>query len=163
MAAEPLNESTAKIQFMHYVAQYSVWPKDSLPANQRHFVLGVLGENPFGDALENYFKGKSVKGREFVVKFFTSAEQARGCQMLFISGSEKNNFSQVLKNLEETSVLTISDVEGFIQKNGMIFMFINPKSEISGVIAWDINLQALKRAGLQIDPFFIEKARTPER
>jgi hypothetical protein len=45
----------------------------------------------------------------------------------------------------------------------MIFMFIAEKSEITGGLGWDINPQAMKRAGLQIDPFFIEKARKPER
>ena len=28
--------------------------------------MGVLGQNPFGEKLEKYFKGKSVKGRQFL-------------------------------------------------------------------------------------------------
>ncbi len=161
--AEPVTESTAKIQFMHYVAQYAVWPKDVLSPQDRQFVLGVLGENPFGGALENYFKGKSVKGREFVIKFYKTVEEAKECQMLFISSSEKSNFAQILSELEDTSILTLSDAEGFIQKNGMVFMFITKKSEITGGLGWDINGLAMKKARLQIDPFFIEKARKPNQ
>jgi len=160
---ETVTESNAKIQFMHYVAQYAAWPKEVLSARDRHFVLGVLGENPFGGALENYFKGKSVKGRDFVIKFFKTVEEAKECQMLFISSSEKSNFAQILSELGDSSILTISDTDGFIQKNGMVLMFITEKSEITGGLGWDINKEAMKRAKLQIDPFFIEKARKPNR
>ena len=148
---------------MHYVAQYAVWPKDALPPESRQFNLGVLGENPFGSALENYFKGKSVKGREFVVRLFNSVDDVRDCQMLFVSGSEKANFGSILGKIETSSILTISDTDGFLQKNGMIFIYITEKSEITGGLGWDINPQAMKQARLQIDPFFIEKAHKPKR
>ena len=161
--SEPLTESTAKIQFMHYVAQYAVWPKEILGPQDKQFVLGVLGENPFGAALENYFKGKSVKAREFVIKYFKKVEDVKACQMLFVSSSEKESFAPILKELENTSILTISDTDGFIQRNGMIFMFITGKSEITGGLAWDISPEAMKKAGLQIDPFFIEKSRKPNQ
>lgn len=160
---QPVNEATAKVQFLHYVAQYAVWPKEALSPQDKQFVLGVLGENPFGDALEGYFKGKTVKSREFVIKYFKSLEEMPPCHMLFISASEKNNFTPILNSLKDKSVLTISDAEGFIQKNGMILMFITEKSEITGGLGWDINAEAMKKARLQIDPFFIEKARRPNR
>ena len=162
-SAQAANEATAKIQFIHYVAQYAIWPKDVLAPQAKRFVLGVLGDNPFGDALEAYFKGKSVKGREFVVKFFKTVEEVKDCHMLFIAASEKNDFAAILDELADTSILTISDTDGFLQKNGMIFMFITPKSEITGGLGWDINPEAMKKARLQIDPFFIEKARKYNR
>jgi len=162
-SGQAVNESTAKIQFMHYVAQYAAWPEKVLSPHDKHFVLGVLGDNPFGDALESYFKGKSVKTRGLVIKFFKSVEEVKDCQMLFISSSEKGNFTQILNKLEDTSILTISDSDGFIQKFCLIFTFITERSEITGGLGWDINLPALKKARLQIDPFFIEKARKPNR
>src|SRR2546430_12360371 len=91
-SGEVVNQSTAKIQFMHYVAQYAVWPKEVLAPADKQFVLGVLGENPFGDALEHYFKGKFVKTRGFAVKFFKTVEEVKDCHMLFISASEKTDF-----------------------------------------------------------------------
>ena len=117
----------------------------------------------FGPALENYFKGKKVKARAFVVKLFTSVDEVKACQMLFIGTSEKSRFGQILSQLDDASILTISDSDGFLQKNGMIFMFMTAKSEISSGLGWDINVEAMKRARLQIDPFFIEKARKPDR
>ena len=160
---QPLNESALKIQFMHYVAQYALWPKEALAPDDKEFVLGVLGENPFGEALKNYFKGKSVKSRRFVIRICKSVDEARACHMLFISSSDKNNLAQILKQLDDASILTISDADGFIQKNGMILMFISEKSEITVGVGWDINPQAMRKAKLQIDPFFLEKARKPNR
>ena len=160
-AGEVLNESTAKIQFLHYVAQYAVWPKEVLAPGDKQFVIGVLGENPFGEALEDYFKSRTVKGRQFVVKIYKEVEDVRNCQILFISASEKGKLGSILKKLEDTSILTISDTEGFVQKDGMIFIYIVPKSEITSGLAWEINPQVMKREKLQIDPFFIERARKP--
>jgi len=157
--ADSVSEATAKVQFIHYVAQYAVWPKDALPPQHKQFILGVLGGSPFGDALERYFKGKSVKGREIVIRYFNTVEEAKGCHILFINAAMKTSFAEVLEKLQDFPTLTISDSEAFVQKNGMIYMFIIPKSEITGGLAWDINSAALKKARLQIDPFFIEKAR----
>jgi hypothetical protein len=162
-SGQAMNEATAKIQFMHYVAQYAVWPAEVLPATEKRFVIGILGENTFGEALEDYFRGKTVRKRAFVIRYFSSVEEVKDCQMLFISSSEKSDFALILSALEDRSILTISDSEGFTQKNGMIHMYITAKSEISGGLGWDINPQALKRAKLQIDPFFIEKARKQNR
>src|SRR5438876_3794029 len=149
-AGEPaINPNLAKIQFLHYVAQYAGWPKDVLSSHNKEFVLGVLGENTFGEALEHYFKGKSVKSRGFVIKYFKTAEEAKGaCHMLFVSSSEKSNFAPIIEQLADTSILTISDSDGFIQKNGMIFMFITERSEITGGLGWDINVPAMKQARL---------------
>jgi hypothetical protein len=160
-AGDVLNEATAKIQFIHYVAQYAVWPKEALAPGDKQFVIGVLGENPFGEALEDYFKSRTVKGRQFVVKIFKEVEEVKNCQILFISASEKGKLTSILKKLEDTSILTISDTEGFVQKDGMIFIYIVPKSEITSGLAWEINPQVMKREKLQIDPFFIERARKP--
>ncbi len=164
-SGQAMNEAMLKIQFMHYVAQYSAWPSDVLPATEKRFVIGVLGENTFGEALEDYFRGKTVKKRAFFIRFYKSVEEIKDkdCQMLFISSSEKSDFGPILSELEGKSILTISDSDGFIQKNGMIFMYITVKSEISGGYGWDINPLALKKANLQIDPFFIEKAKKPNR
>ena len=159
----PVDAATLKIQFLHYVAQYAVWPKDALRPQDKQFVLGVLGENPFGDALDSYFRGKSVKSRSFAVRHFKTIDEVKACHMLFVSASEKNNFAEIVGKLEDIAVLTISDSDGFIQKNGMMFMFITEQSEISGGLGWDINPQAMKKARLQIDPFFIEKRRKPNR
>jgi len=162
-SGQAINESTAKIQFLHYLAQYAVWPQEVLSAQDKTFALGVLGENPFGETLENYFKGKTVKGRRFVIKFFKTAQEAKACHMLFIPCSEKSNYATFLKQLEDASVLTISDCDGFLQKEGMIFIYIAEKTEITGGLGWDINSDAMKKAKLQIDPFFIEKARKYNR
>src|SRR5947199_7893290 len=102
---EPGSEATLKIQFIHYVAQYAVWPTNVLSSTDRQFALGILGQNPFGEALETYFRQKSVKGRQFALKFFPSldeesVDQIKTCHMLFVSSSEKSNFAQIIKTLE---------------------------------------------------------------
>src|SRR5258707_2805558 len=103
-SGQAMNEAMLKIQFMHYVAQYSAWPPDVLPATEKRFVIGVLGENTFREALEDYFRGKTVRKRAFVIKFFNSVEEVKGCQMLFISSSEKSNFAPILSTLEDRSI-----------------------------------------------------------
>ena len=84
--------------------------------------------------------------------------RARFGEKIYIRQSGSRSGEQV--ELSQVT-LTISDTEGFVQKDGMIFIYIVPKSEITSGRAWEINPQVMKREKLQIDPFFIERARKP--
>ncbi len=55
--------------------------------SQTPFVIGILGQDPFGSALDDAVRGETVNGRPLVVKRFASAADLRPCQILFIDRS----------------------------------------------------------------------------
>ncbi len=108
-------------------------------------VIGVLGENVFGDNLKQAINGKAIKGHPLQFKQFDTAEEVTNCHILFISASEKNRYSRILAQFKGTSVLTVSEADGFIGDGGMINLRI-----VEDKVRFEINDDAAKKSGLII-------------
>lgn len=52
------------------------------------------------------------------VKRFSKIEEAVDSQIVFVSRSEEENLTEILKHLSQTPVLTVSDIERFAGKGG---------------------------------------------
>ena len=59
------------------------------------FRVGILGRNPFGDAL-GPLKGKQVNGRTIVVNELKPDERLDSYHLLFISASEHARLAEIL-------------------------------------------------------------------
>jgi len=102
-------------------------------------------KNVFGNELEKTIRDKTVNIAGFKFKNFASATEATNCHILFISSSEKDNLAKIVGSLQNASILTVSDTDGFIKAGGMInFTFEGPK------IRFEISDEAAKKAGLQV-------------
>ncbi len=143
--------------FLYNFAKYTEWPKEAFASDDAPFVLGILGNDPFGKNID-IIKGKTVKGRKLVIKPLSVAQEATGCHLLFIASSETNNLAQILKTLENTSVLTIAEAEGFLQASGMINLVAEKKSAASQTVGFEINLAAAEKANLKLDSQLLKLA-----
>src|SRR5262245_11891304 len=153
----PLTEYEIKVGLLYQFAAYTQWPKEALPDGGSEFVLGIVGEDPFGHALD-FLRGKTVKNRKFVVKHLASMQESNACHMLFISASEKRNVPQILKAVEKSCVLTISEVDEFIERGGMINFVLVPKTSRSEAVRFEINKVAAERVGLKLHSGFLKAA-----
>ena len=115
--------------------------------------IGVLGENPFGGALKA-LDGKHVKGRTIEVKDVSQVSALKGCQIAFISSSEKQRIPEILASLDHTRVLTVSETDGFSERGGII-NFINQHNKVR----FEINPVAAQRHDLTISSELLKLAR----
>src|SRR5687767_12701578 len=67
-------EYEIKAGFLYNFINYIDWPGNALPSKET-ITLGVVGDNPFGPALEP-LNGKMVKGRKLVVKKIATIAEA---------------------------------------------------------------------------------------
>src|SRR5882724_6636377 len=93
VAAEPGNEYEVKAAFLYKFASFVEWLPES---NNTALCIAVVGEDPFGGALDQVVKGKSINGRGFSIQRFKSGREAAGCQIVFISASEKKRVRTIL-------------------------------------------------------------------
>ncbi|MHB9027251.1 MAG: YfiR family protein [Candidatus Latescibacterota bacterium] len=149
----PVREYQVKAAFLFRFANFVDWPDRAFQSKESGFVIGVLGDNPFGEALDS-LKGKTIKGRRVVVRNYTEVEDALNCQVLFISGSENDNLPSIIKSLSESPVLTVGDREGFCRKGVMINMVPVEKN-----IGFEVNDSAARRAGLRISSQLLKLAQ----
>jgi hypothetical protein len=141
------NAHQLKAAFLLNFAKFVEWPQAAFAETNSPIVLGVLGENPFGDTLERTVRDKTVNNRPVVVKVFHSSEEATNCHLLFICLSEKMRLPEILKGLSEAkaSVLTVGEMDRFTESGGMINFFLQGNK-----YRFQINEVAAKGAGLKI-------------
>jgi hypothetical protein len=145
MHASPvIGEYDVKAAFIYNFAIYIEWPEGFRSNPDRPFVVGVLGKDPFGPAIDRALKGRTVQRRAVVVKRFDRVEDALHCDILFIASPESLNSKHELAVLDRRPVLTIGDVDGFATRGGMINLVMEEKK-----VRFEINVEAMERAGLK--------------
>jgi len=155
-------EYQVKAAFLYSFIKFVDWPaEDTVDVNQP-IIIGVLGTDPFGNAFEPV-KDTHVKGRKVNVERFKSLEDIkkdasqdvsllrsqtdaiRKCHLLFICSSEKGHLSEIIESLKGASVLTISEMEDFVESRGMIELLME-----EGKVRFEVNLSAAEKANLKI-------------
>ncbi len=118
-AAPPLDEYQVKAAFLYNFAKFVDWP-----AEHPHdpFRICVLGHDPFGRALDNVVAGRSIGERPVAVLRISAPEAASGCQVLFVSSSERKRILPLLAEAAGTGVLSVGEV-GTPTSSGMIVNF----------------------------------------
>ena len=113
--------------------------------NNSPIVIGLYGENKFGDALVKAVEGRTVSGRQIVIQPIEKNGDPGKCQILFISDSEKNRLGEILDKIKALPVLTVGETDQFMERGGMI-NFVKKE----GRVRLEINLDAAKQTPLTI-------------
>lgn len=138
-------EYQIKAAFLYNFAKFVKWPPGAFASPDAPIVIGIIGDNVFGTELERTIHDKTFNNRPFEFREFHSMTEATNCQILFISTSEQGRLPRILKNLQGTSVLTVSEMDPFIGAGGMINFVIEDKK-----VRFQINNEAAEKAGLVI-------------
>ncbi len=117
------------------------------------FCYRILGDNPFGAVLDEAVRGEKVNGRTLVVRRFSTKEEVKDCQVLFVSQSEAAQLEQIVAGLKGRNVLTVGDMEKFTDRGGMIGLVTE-----NNKIRMKINLDAVKAANLTISSNLLRAA-----
>jgi hypothetical protein len=75
----------------------------------------------------------------------TGTTPKRDCRILYVSGVPVRQAADVVAELQDAPVLTISNIEGFTSTGGMTQFFFE-----NGQLRFRIAYESAKRAGLQI-------------
>lgn len=155
-----LSEYELKAGFLFNFAKFVDWPADSFAEPKSPFVIGIIGQNPFDDALMGSLTNKAINGHPFAVKQLKSAADTKNCHILFISESERRRLSEILRSARDGHALTVSEIDRFLTAGGMI-QFLKEGNKVR----FAINDAAAREAGLRISSKLLNLARhkTPER
>ncbi|HVZ79535.1 MAG TPA: YfiR family protein [bacterium] len=143
--AEISKEYQVKAVFLFNFAQFVQWPKTAFEKPDAPFCIGVLGDDPFDGFIDETIKGEKVNGHPMVIHRFHSSEEAKNCQILFVSHSAEGEVGRILRDLKGQDVLTVGDDSRFTDSGGVIGFFLE-----NNKIRFKINLEAAKRGHLVI-------------
>lgn len=138
-------EYQVKAAFVYKFATYVRWPATTGESATTPFVIGILGKDPFGPALNDVVQGERVQGRVILIRSLSRLEDALHCDVLFVSSSERRNLRQIFAALRNAPVLTVGDMDQFAELGGMINLITTEDHKIR----FDINKGAIDRAGLR--------------
>jgi hypothetical protein len=148
------SEYEIKAAFLYNFAKFVEWPPEASPGANDPLAICIVGEDPFGDILDELIKGKTISGRALVVRRLKPAGDLKGCQVAFISSSEREHLRSVLESLKGGGVLTVGDTEGFAAIGGVINFTMQDNK-----VHFDVNVDAAERARLKISSKLLSVAR----
>lgn len=148
------SEYQVKAAFIYNFAKYAEWPSEVMGGRDRPFTLCIVGRDPSDSAFSSV-EGRQVGGRPLKIRRDVRMEDIAGCHIAFISESEEHRLPSVLKSMASAPILTISDIDGFVEAGGAVGMFVAEDR-----LKFDANFTALQRANIKVNSQVLWMART---
>ncbi len=161
MPAPPPNrpaslEQAVKASFLFKFAPFVEWPSVAFSAADRNFLICVIGDDPFGAALDEVVRGEKMANRPVSVRRLSPADDAAGCQILFAGHSPEAGYTPFAA-LAGKPVLTVSDRDG--GPPGAMIQFVMQ----AGRVRFQIDDNGARASGLKISSKLLGLALSVDR
>ena len=167
----PSKEYQVKAAFIYNFIKFVDWPQvadsesdEKAKDSTKPITIGIIGENPFGNAFEAITK-KKIQNKKVVIKHFggftknstrykeggqtrykyKDADALKACQVIFVSSSETEYHKEIIDTVKDNCVLTIGETKDFLQSGGIVGFVTEEKK-----VKFGINLIAAENAQLKI-------------
>ena len=147
LPAQVFKEYDLKGLFLYNFGQFVDWPSDAFPSPTSPLVIGVLGQDRFGKTLDDLTQTETPPKRKLKIERSRRFSDLQNCHILFIDQSESANLDEILRKCHGKPILTVSDIEGFSRRGGMIEFITDEKQRR---IRLRINNTAAKESRLAI-------------
>ncbi len=152
-AAQVSGEAQVKAAYLLNFARFVDWPKGVLPALSP-LRIAIIGDDALGADAEQMLLGKSVNSHPIQLRYQKWDDILTAYQIVFIGASEEAHLAQILRFLGPNSVLTVSDIDRFSLRGGVIEF-----RTVGNRVRFDINRTAADAAQLNISSKLFSVAR----
>ncbi len=152
--SQTAQEYQVKAVFLYNFANFVRWPQTTFTSQWTPFNICILGHDPFKQDIDVITENERVKKHAVKIKRLNSIVNVKKCQILFISRSETTHFTTIINIIRKYPILTVSDIDNFVTKGGMI-QFFKHRKRIRFYIAPD----TLKKSGLQANANLLRVAK----
>jgi hypothetical protein len=136
----PTTANQVKAVFLFNFSKFVTWPPDAV--NNPSFVIGILGNDPFGPYIERVVEGEKAGGQPIVIRHYDDVKDVKDCQILYIN---KSNSAEVARSLLRHGILTVSDSDNFATSGGIVRFYLE-----NNRLRLQINVKQARAADLQI-------------
>jgi hypothetical protein len=144
-AAPAASEYEIKAAFLLHFSRFVEWPPSAFASSDAPLFICVLGDDPFGPALEEIVRNERVNTHPITVERFRAAGNLDRCHILFVGQTAEPLQRRILEQVRGKSILTVSDEEAFTRRGGVIgFVTVNGKVKLQ------VNRSSAQRADLRI-------------
>lgn len=144
-AGQTTREYDLKAVFLFNFTQFAEWPATAFHSADEPFVIGVLGDDPFGPVLDEIVRNERVKGRRLTVRRFQFADEVERCHVLYIGRSHRGQYLREMAAWHDQHILTVTDGDTR-QPTGVAVEFLTT----GGRIRLRIDTRAVDKADVTI-------------
>lgn len=151
-AAAPSSEiQTLSVAYLYNFMKLSEWPTET---KTNELTLCITQEGDLAKELDS-LAGKEAQNHTLIIKRLVQGDDANECQLLFLPSEEKPLRIQAwINTLKDVPVLTVSDLEGFLDQGGMIAL-VN-----DGVrLQFEVDLERVEHTGIKLSSKMLQIAR----
>lgn len=149
-AGETGREYIVKAAFLYNFIKFVTWENEQ---NTDNVGVCAFGDSEFIKDLKS-IEGKKAHERTISVIEMGALNKAIKCDVLFISRYESPEYKKLIAEAEKNKILTVSDIDGFAEKGGIIELFDTDDNRIR----FKINIKAAERSGLKISSELLKLA-----
>jgi len=150
-------EYRLKAAFLLNFARFAQWPSSAFTAHETELVMGVLGRDPYGDALDQ-LRDTVVHERKVRIAYIENGLDPSDYQLVFIAVSESPRLAEYLLRFKGYPVLLVSDIPQFGERGGHIELFTRHNK-----VRFRINLDSLKSSNIVLSSKLLRLAELVER
>jgi hypothetical protein len=152
-------EYDIKAAYIYNFTKFVEWPEAKEPA-QSTFRIGILGDDPFGPALDIAVIDKTAGGRRIIIERFPGVaamrRSAHPIDIVFFGALPADSLEAALKHAGNLPILTIGETPGFCERGGIINLVIRKNR-----VRLEINRAAAEHAKLRISSKLLQLASRP--
>lgn len=138
-------ERRVKAAFLYKFLGYTEFPGSAFGEPGAPVVIGVLGADELAAELASIVSGRTVQSRAIAVKVLRDGEGAAGVHLLFVGGSDPGRTRSVLKALQPTPMLVVSEADDGLQQGSVInFRVVDER------VRFDVSLEAAEKNSVKL-------------
>lgn len=141
-AAEPL-EYAVKAAYLSKFGFYVAWPDSAFASATAPLNLCVVGEDPFGNLIDEAVAGQQVAGRPVAVKRLKTVARESGCHIAYVGGEARTQ--AVTDGLRGSTALVVTDARSSGTAAGAVHFVIKDNR-----VRFTIDDDAAAQNGLEI-------------
>ena len=158
-AAQPqIKQYQVEARYLNGFTKFIQWPASALPSSEAPLRLCVMGDNPFGQALDiivgKHNERTTRQSNPQEVRYLRRGSSIDGCHVLYISASEESYLNPILASVAGKPVLTVSGLDHFVTNGSGMIQFYTRDNKVRFII----DPQNLRDAGLEPDANLLRAA-----
>jgi len=140
--AQQADSYDIQANIIYRFTKYIDWPESKKTGD---FVIGVVGDSPIKEALDNFIGNKTAGNRRIVIRRFSSVAAVFNCHILFISEDERTSLRKIAWRTAGSPVLIVTEAEGMAHFGACINFSI-----VADHLTLEINKTTIEQRNLNI-------------
>ena len=151
---EEVTEYQIKAAYLLNFIRFTSFPKEVLGPPEKPLTILVVGRNPFGKILEEFFQKKDAHGRKLVVRYAAAVPDELDANVVFMKDLSDDARDELIKGCTARSVLLVGDHDGLAALGACVSFYIEKRK-----VRFEINTDVLKRSKLSASSELLKLAK----